>query len=278
MMSQVDSAARCVVDPPGSAAMARGISAYQGHMDIRCGAPQTAGWIDYREALGDTDLLLGRAAAYYGGCPTPAARTAVTTLLLGVLASAVAAPLAAVLVTTGDGLSFDAGQVRLRLSDGGVDGIAVDSPSIAADPLAGTAATYASVIGEAVDVLRLSTRRSPGALWWETVERLSYAVFAMYQTRGETGRAPHEVAALLAAGPVELRRPVRWLRVPVRSAETGAVTDVPWRARRLCCLAYHTPRWQHHLCATCPRLTGDESVRRITADLAGQVGRSDTSS
>jgi len=109
-----------------------------------------------------------------------------------------------------------------------------------------------------------AARRGPGALRGELAERLSAAVALAAREVGDPASAPAEAEALLAAAPQWLRLPPDWVEVPVCRPGGDAATSEPWKRRRVCCLAYQTTRFSGELCATCPRVTRDETVERLS--------------
>jgi hypothetical protein len=66
--------------------------------------------------------------------------------------------------------------------------------------------------------------------------------------------------------------PTDWDDVPVcRPCEARDEAEAqPWKRRRVCCLAYQTTRFGGELCATCPRVSREETVERLSSWLSEQ--------
>jgi hypothetical protein len=229
------------------------------------------GWVPYPELLTPEALtaLVDRTAAWFGGCPTRAARAAAATLALGDIAAAVAGPVAAALVARRRALTVSPGGLALRFGPGGVTAIAVDGPAVAVlagDPVAGTvrpdvgalretvATGYTALLAPLVDALAPLARRGRRGLRAEAVERLAAALFLAARSAGRPYDARAEVEAVVG--------PVPWVEIP-----PGAL---PWKRRTVCCLAYQIPRLAGGYCATCPLVSPDDTVRRTGAWLSGR--------
>jgi hypothetical protein len=251
------------------------------------GRPTGPGWVGLAELATPAGYAaaLERAADYYGDLSTPVARAAAASLLTGDVASAVAVPLATALVVHRRALVIDADDVLVRFGPAGITAVAAPWPWVSvavlpADPLAplpdaevvadatalrrATATTYAACVGPLVAVTAGAARRGPGALRGELAERLSAAVALAARETGDPTAAPDEAEALLAAAPSWLRLPPDWVDVPVCRPGDGEATSEPWKRRRVCCLAYQTTRFSGELCATCPRVSRDETVERLS--------------
>jgi hypothetical protein len=64
--------------------------------------------------------------------------------------------------------------------------------------------------------------------------------------------------------------PTDWVDVPVCRPGDDATAGEPWKRRRVCCLAYQTERFAGELCATCPRVSRQETVDRLSTWLSDQ--------
>jgi hypothetical protein len=251
------------------------------------GRPSGPSWVSLTE-LTTPDGYAGaleRATAYYGEPDSPIARAAAASLLTGDIASALAVPLAAALVVHRRALVLDPDDVLVRFGPVGIAAVAAPWPRVsvsvlASDPLAklqdaevvadvtalrrATAATFAACAGPLVAVTAGAARRGPGALRGELAERLAAAVALAARGIGDPQSSPAEAEALLAAAPRWLRLPPDWVEVPVCRPGDAAGTTEPWKRRRVCCLAYQTARFSGELCATCPRVSREETVERLS--------------
>jgi hypothetical protein len=248
------------------------------------GRPSGPGWVSLA-SLGTPEgyaRALERSTAYYGDVDTPVARAAAASLLTGDVASAVAVPLATALVAHRRALVLDPDDVLVRFGTLGIESVAAPWPRVVvlpSDPLAAApdaevadglpavraavASGYAALVGPLVAVTAGAARRGPGAMRGELAERLSAAVALAARSAGDPAAAPGEARALLAAAPRWLRWPTEWVDVPVFGPD-GAAAAEPWKRRRVCCLAYQTPRFAGELCATCPRVSREETVARLS--------------
>jgi hypothetical protein len=264
---------------PVTAAL-RAAAEVTGRIEVVTG-PVGDGWLLLRDLArpGRLDRFVDAAGAFFGGCPTAAARTAAATLMVGDVVSAFAVPIAAMLTTQQRALVLDPDDVALRLGADGVDGVATNAPAlavVAGDPIAGpdvrvagdlsavrrTAIQgYADLLAPLLDLVPAAARRGRHAIWADATDRLASAVHLTLRAVDQPERAPDEVARLLAVAPDPLRRRIGWVDVPVGDR------TVPWKRRTVCCLAYQTPRWAGDVCATCPLTPPEETVRRIAESL-----------
>jgi hypothetical protein len=231
-----------------------------------------AGWLPYRELLRRDRLtaLVERTAEWFGGCPTPAARTAAATLALGDVAATVAGPVAAALVAWRRGVTVGPDGLALRFGPGGVVEVAFDDAAVAVlagDPLTPatvlpdvealrrTVATgYDALLSPLVEALAPVARRGRRGLRAEAAERLAAALFLAARAAGRPADARAEVEGVVG--------PVAWVEIPP--------DGLPWKRRTVCCLAYQIPRMVAAYCATCPLIPAEETVRRTGAWLHGR--------
>ncbi len=278
---------------PAVAAALRAASAF-GHIETFAGVPTGEDWVAYRDVVRPERIgsLIERVAGRYGGCPTPAARTAVATLVAGEIASAFATPIAAALVVQRRALVLGP-DLWIRLGPYSVDGVAAAAPTVrvlSTDPLAGRAGVtvadspaalrgaaadwYAMALKPLVAAVDATTRRGRRALWADAADRLASAMFLAVggAAGGSAGAggvgavdadAPAEIAGLFEVAPRALRHPIRWLDVPWGDGYLS------WKRRTVCCLAYQTPALAGQLCDTCPLIPPEETVRRVGDRLRG---------
>jgi hypothetical protein len=253
------------------------------------GRPSGPGWVPLPELRTPAgySAALDRAGAYYGDVTTPVARAAAASLLTGDIASTLAVPLATALVVHRRALVLDPDDVLVRFGSLGIESVAAPWPRVAVappDPLAvlpdadvvadlravraEAAASYAALAGPLVAVTAAAARRGPGAMRGELAERLSAAVSLAARSIGKASSAPAEAKALLAAAPRWLQVPTDWVDVPVCRPGGEDGTTEPWKRRRVCCLAYQTSRFAGELCATCPRVSREETIDRLSTWLS----------
>jgi hypothetical protein len=235
------------------------------------------------------ERALARAASYYGEPSTPVERAASASLLTGDVASALAVPLATALVVHRRALVLRPDDVLVQFGTLGIEAVAAPWPRLAvavlpSDPLAGlpdaqvvldltairtaAATSFAACVGPLVAVTSGAARRGPGALRGELAERLSAAVALACRAVKDDESAPAEAAALLGTAPRWLRVPMDWVDVPFCRSGDVEGSSTPWKRRRVCCLAYQTPRFAGELCATCPRVPREETVDRLSSWLS----------
>jgi hypothetical protein len=254
------------------------------------GRPSGPGWVPLRDLYGHAGYTaaLDRAAAYYGEPGSPVERAAAASLLTGDLATSLAVPLVTALVAHGRALILDPDDVLVRFGTLGIEAVAAPWPRVVvlpSDPLAAApeaevaadldavraevASCFAALTGPLVAATAGAARRGPGVMRGELVERLSAAVALACREAGRTGESPEQARALLAVAPRWLRLPTDWVDVPVCGPD-GDQDAQPWKRRRVCCLAYQAPRFSGELCATCPRVSREETVERLSAWLSDQ--------
>ncbi|MGH3658456.1 MAG: (2Fe-2S)-binding protein, partial [Micromonosporaceae bacterium] len=245
--------------------------------------PSGPGWLPY-SAL---DELLGRVAEAIPG----ASATVAAALLATSMSAGFAAPVTGALLTDRHAPVPDPDDVWLHHSFTGVDAVAIGRCTLTVlpdDPLAsrpdmggpdmggpGVAVAadldelrrvvldgYRAMLVPLVDRVAASTKRGRRALWADAGDRLATYLLLAGRARGDQAVGRAEADALLRLAEPPVRHDPAWLEFEHRGA------TVIWKRRPVCCLVYQVPEWRGQLCATCPKVSTEETVTR-TRDWLG---------
>jgi ferric iron reductase protein FhuF len=114
--------------------------------------------------------------------------------------------------------------------------------------------TYVDLLEPVLTTIVEVGRRGRRALWADAVDRIAGWYLLIGQDTEDAERAVAEADATVASASSPGPACSRWLHVDGRT----------FKRRAVCCLAYRSPRFSDQYCATCPLLSENESVRRLT--------------